>query len=106
MQHESRGKEGLQFRRTLDSLRVGNAKGANERAKPLFSVPPNVFGVADLRCQLATVRWLERDELQAECAPFARLLAATDGGRAEHPEGIRVDWQPTPRRCDGGNCGP
>ncbi len=102
---ELHGEERLQFRRALDFLRAGNARTAYEIAKPLFPLYPDVYGVADLRCQLATIRWLERSELQAECAPITRLMAARDAGHAEHPEGIRVDWQPTPRRCDGGNCG-
>ncbi len=49
-------------------------------AKPLFSRYPNVYGVQDLRCQLATVRWLDQSELEAECAAITRRLGAPDSG--------------------------
>jgi hypothetical protein len=38
-----------------------------------------VYAVQDLRCQLATVRWLPRERMLTECAALGRLSA--DAGR-------------------------
>jgi hypothetical protein len=65
------------FARALQSFRSGAVAAAYESAHPLFSAYPNSFAVQDLRCQLATVRWLDKDALLAECAASTRL---GDGG--------------------------
>jgi hypothetical protein len=77
---ELQGDDRARFVRALNSLNFGDVSGAYETAKPLFKAFPNVYGVQDLRCQLATVRWLEKSELQAECSGVKRLLPAGDAG--------------------------
>jgi hypothetical protein len=61
-------------------LRAGSVAAAYETAKPLFAAYPGVLEVQDLRCQLATVRWLEKDEMLKECAGAVRLLDGGAGG--------------------------
>jgi Matrixin len=69
------------FARARWLLQSGAIVRAYEEAKGLFAAYPNVYAVQDLRCQLATVRWLERKDLLAECAAFARLSASDDAGK-------------------------
>jgi hypothetical protein len=68
------------FVRARQALQSGAAKVSYEWGKPLFSAYPDVYAVQDLRCQLAAIRWLPREELLTECASFNRLSAALDGG--------------------------
>ncbi len=68
------------FSSALDSLHAGAVAVAYQTAKPLFVSYPNVLGVQDLRCQLATIRWLSRAELEVECAPLKRLSPIPDAG--------------------------
>jgi hypothetical protein len=77
---ELRGDDRQRFLRASETLRGGAAGPAYGIAKPLFAAYPNVAAVQDLRCQLATVRWLDRDEMKAECAPFIRLSGGSDAG--------------------------
>jgi hypothetical protein len=65
--------------RALQTFRAGAVPAAYELARPLFTAYPNTYAVQDLRCQLATVRWLEKDALLAECAPSTRLADAGAG---------------------------
>jgi hypothetical protein len=70
-----------QFLRAKQAFRAGAVGFAYQTAKPLFAAYPAVFAVQDLRCQLATVRWLPREEMLAECAAVKGLLgAASDAG--------------------------
>jgi hypothetical protein len=71
------------FKRATEALRAGAAGPAYKIAMPLFTTYPNLSAVQDLRCQLATVRWLDRDTLKAECAPYVRLSTPADAG---HPD--------------------
>ena len=64
------------FLRALQSFRGGNTAGAYATARPLFGAYPNSYAVQDLRCELATVRWLEESVMLAECAPSVRLADA------------------------------
>jgi hypothetical protein len=61
-------------------LQAGAAGSAYAEAHPLFAAYPNVYAVQDLRCQLATIRWLAPAALAAECAELKRLSAALDAG--------------------------
>jgi hypothetical protein len=66
----------------MKMFRAGAASPAYQVAKPLFAAYPNTYAVQDLRCQLATVRWLEKDAMVAECAPSVRLAdAGADASR-------------------------
>jgi hypothetical protein len=69
-----------QFVRARQAFRAGAVGLALQTAQPLFAAYPRVYAVQDLRCQIAAVRWLPREKLKAECAPFERLLPATDAG--------------------------
>lgn len=74
-----------QFVRARQAFRAGAVGVAFQTAGPLFVAYPRVYAVQDLRCQIAAVRWLPREKLQAECAPMQALLrtngpAGTDGG--------------------------
>ena len=73
-----------QFVRAHALLRAGAVRNAYETAKPLFAAYPNVYAVQDLRCQLATVRWLPREQMLAECAPVGRM-AGDAGADAARP---------------------
>jgi hypothetical protein len=73
-----------QFVRAQQAFRAGAVAMALQAARPLFAAYPEVYAVQDLRCQLATVRWLPREELQAECAPMQHLLPAPDAGVTKH----------------------
>jgi hypothetical protein len=68
------------FVRALQAFRAGAVGFAQRTAQPLFAAYPDVYAVQDLRCQIATLRWLPRQELVAECAPMTRLLSALDAG--------------------------
>lgn len=75
-----KGADRDRFVGAIRALNANHVPGAYEMAKPLFSRYPNVYGVQDLRCQLATVRWLDQSELEAECAAITRRLGAPDSG--------------------------
>ena len=62
-------------------FRAGGVAQSYATAKALFFAYPESQPVQDLRCQLATVRHLERDAMIAECAPYSRLAATRDGGK-------------------------
>ncbi len=79
-QGDLRGDDSVRFAQASEAFRHGAIGPAYEAAKPLFAAYPNVIVVQDLRCQLATVRWLDRSDLRAECAPLARLSAVGDAG--------------------------
>jgi hypothetical protein len=64
------------FARAMATLRAGNVPGAYEVARPLFTAYPGDYAVQDLRCQLATVRWLDKKAMLDECAPVGRLADA------------------------------
>jgi hypothetical protein len=49
-------------------------------AKPLFAAYPTSIAVQDLRCQLAAVRRLAREELRRECEPVSQLRTKGDAG--------------------------
>jgi hypothetical protein len=68
------------FLRATQAFRAGAVAFAYQTARPLFAAYPNVFAVQDLRCQLATVRWLPREQMLAECANVMRLLPPSDAG--------------------------
>jgi hypothetical protein len=68
------------FVHAQEMLRAGDVRGAYEAAKPLFVSYPNVYAVQDLRCQLALLRWLDKDGVAAECAPMKRLTPPGDAG--------------------------
>jgi hypothetical protein len=72
--------DAVRFEQARQALQAGAARVAYELGRKLFHAYPGVYAVQDLRCQLATIRWLPREELLAECAPFQRLSARADGG--------------------------
>ncbi|HTB79098.1 MAG TPA: matrixin family metalloprotease [Polyangiaceae bacterium] len=67
--------------RATEMFRAGAVPAAYELARPLFTAYPNTFVVQDLRCELATVRWLDKAALLAECAPSTRLADAGAGSK-------------------------
>jgi len=71
------GPDRERFDQASRALASGSVGQAYALAQPLFAAYPRSRGVQDLRCQLATVRWLGADELRAECAAYTALL---DGG--------------------------
>jgi hypothetical protein len=73
---ELRGADRDRFLRAMQMFRAGAAPAAYETARPLFAAYPETYAVQDLRCQLATVRWLEKDAMLAECAASTRLADA------------------------------
>ncbi len=75
---ELRGADRDRFVRAMQMFRAGGAPAAYETARPLFAEYPDTYAVQDLRCQLATVRWLEKDAMLAECAASMRLADAGD----------------------------
>ncbi len=77
--------DAARFARASELFGGGAAGPAYETAKPLFARYPDSFAIQDLRCQLATLRFLGRDALLAECAPRERLSGAVDGGAASAP---------------------
>jgi hypothetical protein len=74
-----RTEDGPRFTGAWEKFQAGDAPAAHELAKPLYTKYPDEYAVQDLRCQLAMLRWLDRDEVTAECASLKRLGAA-DGG--------------------------
>jgi len=81
---ELRGPDRDRYTRAVQELRAGAVADSLADARPLFTAYPGVYAVQDLRCQLAMLRWLDRDALKAECAPMARLSDAgplVDAGR-------------------------
>jgi hypothetical protein len=74
-----RAEDGPRFTEAWQKLQAGDARAAHEVAQPLYAKYPDVYEVQDLRCQLAMLRWLDRDEVTAECASLKRLGTA-DGG--------------------------
>jgi hypothetical protein len=67
------------FLRAKQMLNAAAVAAAFHTAQPLFAAYPNSRDVQDLRCQLATLRYLDKEALRAECAPYTRL---SDGGVA------------------------
>jgi hypothetical protein len=68
--------------RALQKFQAGAVPAAYDLARPLFTAYPDTYAVQDLRCRLATVRWLDKDALLAECAPSTRLAdAGVAGGK-------------------------
>jgi hypothetical protein len=57
-------------------LESGAAAAAQEKAKPLFDAYPDNIAVQDLRCRIAAVRLVDKDTVNAECTPYARLSAS------------------------------
>jgi hypothetical protein len=76
---ELRGDDRPRFTRAEQMLRSGAVAAAYDTAKPLFAAYPSSRAVQDLRCQLATVRWLDKASLAAECAGSVALLDAGTG---------------------------
>jgi hypothetical protein len=70
------------FARARQAFQSGSVRRAYELAKPLFTAYPQTYAVQDLRCQLATVRWLPAEQLLSECAPYNRLAATQTGADA------------------------
>lgn len=68
------------LKRATALLRDRSVQRAYEVASPLFELYPSSYAVQDLRCQLALVRFLERDEFVKECAPLSRLANKADAG--------------------------
>jgi hypothetical protein len=64
------------FDQAYAMFRAGAVAPAYETAKGLFTAYPNALAVQDLRCQLATVRWLDRSAMVEECAPYSKLAAS------------------------------
>jgi hypothetical protein len=64
------------FVHAMATFRAGNVAGAYQLARPLFASYPEDYAVADLRCQLATVRWLDPKAMLEECAAAVRLADA------------------------------
>jgi hypothetical protein len=64
------------FVRAMAAFRANQVAAAYETARPLFTAYPSDYAVQDLRCQLATVRWLEPKVMLAECGPVGRLADA------------------------------
>jgi Matrixin len=77
---ELRGHDADLFLKGSELFRKGAVAAAYGTANPLFAKYPKVSAVQDLRCQLATLRWLERDALRAECAASILLSGIADGG--------------------------
>jgi hypothetical protein len=74
------GPDRERFDQASRALASGSVDQAYSLAQPLFATYPRSRGVQDVRCQLATVRWLGADELKAECAAYLALTASMDGG--------------------------
>jgi hypothetical protein len=67
------------FEQARRAFQAGSVRAAYELAKPLFAAYPNGYAVQDLRCQLATLRWLPQQQMLAECAAFNKLSAPDAG---------------------------
>jgi hypothetical protein len=77
---ELHGDDVERYRGALSWFHFSRVAQAYQTAKPLFTAYPDVLAVQDLRCQLAALRYLDKETLKAECAPYARLAGAPDGG--------------------------
>jgi hypothetical protein len=64
------------------ALGARDMKAARELGGPLFEAYPGVYAVQDLRCQLAILEWLPREEQDVECAALRRLSGSPDGRAA------------------------
>jgi hypothetical protein len=73
------GPDAERFTRATAMLEAGKVKPAYEIAKPLFTAYPNSVPVQELRCNLAAVRFLDKADMLAECAPSVRLADAGGG---------------------------
>jgi hypothetical protein len=71
--------DGDLYLRAAEALRHGGVAAAYAMAKPLFVKYPASRAVQELRCELATLRWLSKEALLAECALSARLSDAGAG---------------------------
>jgi hypothetical protein len=69
------------FAQAFEMFRAGAVAPAYETAKSLFTTYPKSVSVQDLRCQLATVRWLDPAEMLAECASYSKLTEMADAGK-------------------------
>jgi Matrixin len=78
---ELRAEDRARLSHALSLFQAGAVAAAYQSAMPLFALYPKSLVVQDLRCQLATVRWLPRKELQAECSHADALRAKVDAGR-------------------------
>jgi hypothetical protein len=75
-----KGADRERFSKAKEMFQAGAVQPAYETAKGLFAAYPNTYAVQELRCQLATVRWLDKNAMLAECAPSVRLAdAGADG---------------------------
>jgi hypothetical protein len=72
--------DGALFARASSQLAAGAAPSAYALARPLFDRYPRSVAVQDLRCQLATLRYLGKDALQRECALYVQLADAGAAG--------------------------
>jgi hypothetical protein len=79
---ELEGADTARYARAMAAFHAGFVAPAYEWARPLFDRYPSSLAVQSFRCQLATVRWLPKDELRRECAPSAALTDA--GAPAAH----------------------
>jgi hypothetical protein len=73
------------FDQAYAMFRAGAVAPAYETAKGLFTAYPKSLAVQDLRCQLATVRWLDRSAMVAECAPYSKLARPGDTSPSPAP---------------------
>jgi hypothetical protein len=64
------------------ALSAHDVKAARELGGPLFELYPGVYAVQDLRCQLAILEWLPREEQDVECAALKRLSGSPDARAA------------------------
>jgi hypothetical protein len=60
----------------MQMFQSGAVAAAYEAARPLFAVYPQDYAVQDLRCQLATVRWLDKAAMLRECKAVGLLADA------------------------------
>jgi hypothetical protein len=72
-----RAEDGPIFAKASQRFAAGSIADAYALARPLFDRYPRSIAVQDLRCQLATLRYLAKDALARECAPYTQLI---DGG--------------------------
>jgi hypothetical protein len=77
---ELQGDDREQYSRALDAFRAGSVAPAYALARPLFDRYPSSRAVQDFRCQLATVRWLAKGALVAECAG---VIPLSDAGASD-----------------------
>lgn len=75
---ELHGDDLERYRNALSWIHYSRVAQAYQTAKPLFTAYPDALAVQDLRCQLAALRYLDKDTLKAECASYVRLSNAAD----------------------------